>query len=245
MQSEGDRFLIEEIQRGSAEAFRRLVDRFGGRLKAFATRQLEGSGLDPEDAVQETFLSLLRNLDRTDEIRTLAYGELTPERFDDIHLLSPPAESAEGNLIDRIVTEGWRAVADEAEIDVSPPTDDRPFAAQMGLWRNFSWEALGKVNGLAEFRGFPLSITIIVVVLGVVTADLVAVPVVLAGIAAAGGPLCLGLSALAAVDHLELSGHSRGLDRLARSGLAERLLRADDLSGPASGEGPADPRDAR
>jgi hypothetical protein len=112
-------------------------------------------------------LLLLSKRPLTDEIRTLAYGELTAERFDDIHLLSPPAESVEGNLIDHIVTEGWRAVADEAEIDISPTGDDRPFVAQMGLWRNFRWEALAKMNGLAEFRGFPLSTAIIVVVLAV------------------------------------------------------------------------------
>ncbi len=71
LQGEGDRFLIEEIHRGSADAFRRLVDRFSGRLKAFAARRLQGSGIDPEDAVQETFLSLLRNLDGLIHVRSL------------------------------------------------------------------------------------------------------------------------------------------------------------------------------
>jgi RNA polymerase sigma-70 factor (ECF subfamily) len=71
IQGEGDRFLIEEIQAGSAEAFRRLVDRFGGRLKAFATRRLQGTGIDPEDAVQETFLSLLGSIRRLEGVRSL------------------------------------------------------------------------------------------------------------------------------------------------------------------------------
>jgi hypothetical protein len=105
----------------------------------------------------------------TDEIRSLAYGALTPERFEDIHLLFPPEQSVKGNLIDRIVTEGWRAVAGDAPVDVSPSSDDRPFVAQMGLWRNFEWEALAKVNGFAEFRGFPVSSLIILVILAVVT----------------------------------------------------------------------------
>ena len=71
IQDEGDRYLIDEVMRGSSDAFRRLVDRFNGRLKAFATRKLSGSGLDPEDAVQETFLSLVRNLDKLDDVRSL------------------------------------------------------------------------------------------------------------------------------------------------------------------------------
>ena len=30
IQGEGDRYLVDEIRSGSSEAFRRLVDRFGG-----------------------------------------------------------------------------------------------------------------------------------------------------------------------------------------------------------------------
>jgi RNA polymerase sigma factor (sigma-70 family) len=71
IQGEGDRYLVDEIRSGSSEAFRRLVDRFGGRLKAFAARRLQGSGIDPEDAVQETFLSLLRSIDRLEGVRSL------------------------------------------------------------------------------------------------------------------------------------------------------------------------------
>jgi RNA polymerase sigma factor (sigma-70 family) len=70
-QESGDRFLIEEIRRGSSVAFRQLVDRFGGRLRRFASRRLANSGLDPDDAVQETFLSLVRNIERLDEVRSL------------------------------------------------------------------------------------------------------------------------------------------------------------------------------
>ena len=63
--------MIDGISRGSAEAFHQLVDRFGGRLKAFAAKRLSGSGIDPEDAVQETFLSLVRNLGALKDIRSL------------------------------------------------------------------------------------------------------------------------------------------------------------------------------
>ncbi len=71
LKGEGDRFLIAEIRAGSGEAFRRLVDRFSGRLKSYAARKLQGSGIDPEDAVQDTFLSLLRSIDRLEGVRSL------------------------------------------------------------------------------------------------------------------------------------------------------------------------------
>lgn len=71
LHNQGDRFLIEAVQAGAQDAFQRLVDRYSGRLKAFAARRLAGTGMEPEDAVQETFLGLLRNLDRLGEVRSL------------------------------------------------------------------------------------------------------------------------------------------------------------------------------
>lgn len=65
--AEGDRFLLEAIYRGDEGAFRQLVERYTGRLVAYASRRLSGSGLDPEDAVQETFLGLLQSLEKARE----------------------------------------------------------------------------------------------------------------------------------------------------------------------------------
>lgn len=113
-------------------------------------------------------LLLLSKRPLTDEIRRNAYGELTEEKFDDIHLLHPPPEGLEDNLIHRIITEGWEAVAAEAPVDISPSTDDRPFVAQMGLWRNFDREKLDGLRQWADFQGFPLSKLIMAVILGVV-----------------------------------------------------------------------------
>ncbi|KAA3634396.1 MAG: hypothetical protein DWP97_07180 [Calditrichaeota bacterium] len=104
----------------------------------------------------------------TDSLRYYAFGELTYEKFDQIHLLYPPAnDSLKGNLINRIVEDGWKAHADTMSIDISPATDNRPFVAQMGLWKNINKESLDKLLPY-EFYGFPLGKLIIVIILGVV-----------------------------------------------------------------------------
>jgi hypothetical protein len=121
---------------------------------------------------------LLSKRPLTDELRYRAYGELTPERDETIHLLYPAPDSLRGNLIHRIVTEGRDAVADSADVDLSPCTDDRPFIAQMGLWRNLRGDRLEKINQYAEFRGFPISGLIVAIVLGV--ALVVGLPLMLA-----------------------------------------------------------------
>ncbi len=75
LKGEGDRFLMDCIQRGDPAAFQQLVERFTGRLAAYATRRAAGTGIDPEDAVQETFLGLLQSMEkdrhRLGEVRSL------------------------------------------------------------------------------------------------------------------------------------------------------------------------------
>ncbi len=113
-------------------------------------------------------LLLLSKQPLTDEIRNHAYGELTPEKAQAIHLLYPAPDSLADNLINRIVLEGWEGLADSAALDLSPCNDNRPFVAQLGQWKNFKWESLGQVHRFVEFGGFPLSKLIIVVILLVV-----------------------------------------------------------------------------
>jgi predicted membrane-bound spermidine synthase len=107
---------------------------------------------------------LLSKRPLTPEIRRFAFGELTPEIEEHIYLLYPAAEGHEDNRIARIVAEGWQAVQGEAEIDLSPCNDNRPFAAQLGLWKNFSLASLEQVSPY-EFRGFPLAKLLIGVIL--------------------------------------------------------------------------------
>ena len=113
-------------------------------------------------------LLLLSKRPLTDEIRRNAYKAMADERYDFIQPLYPAPDSLQDNLIHRIVTNGWRAEADSARIDISPSTDDRPFVAQMGLWRNLDRSKLGEIGNYAEFRGFPLSKLVLLSILAVV-----------------------------------------------------------------------------
>ena len=56
-----ERYLIDRIRESDAEAWRQLVDRYHGRLRAFAARELP-SPSDADDIVQETFIGLLQSL---------------------------------------------------------------------------------------------------------------------------------------------------------------------------------------
>ena len=59
-----DLFLIRQIRAGDQRAWRQLIERYQGRLLAFARSRL-GDGAEAEDALQETlmgFVSSLRHL---------------------------------------------------------------------------------------------------------------------------------------------------------------------------------------
>jgi hypothetical protein len=119
---------------------------------------------------------LLSKRPLTDDLRNHAFKPLTPERFGQIHLIYPPAnDSVARHIIARIVDQGWEKVADSALIDISPVTDNRPFVAQLGLWKNFTSEKRTKLNPYAEFSGFPMSKLMLVIVLAIVA--LIAIPI--------------------------------------------------------------------
>ncbi|MCP4571594.1 MAG: hypothetical protein GY838_04520 [bacterium] len=118
-------------------------------------------------------LLLMSRTPLSDEILQTAYWPLTPERHEQIHLLYPAAEEDRDNVYQRIVDQGWQAVAAEVPIDISPCDDNRPFAAQLGLWRNLDLKDLGQISPF-EFRGFPLAKLLVVVILAI--AVVIAVP---------------------------------------------------------------------
>ena len=110
---------------------------------------------------------LLSKRPLTDEIRTHAFGELTPEADPYIHLLVPAGEGHAENHYETIVNQGWRALADSLPIDLSPSTDNRPYIAQMGLLRNFSFERLESMVPYIEVFGFSLAKLMILIILGI------------------------------------------------------------------------------
>lgn len=59
--TQAEQFLLEQIRKGSGDAWAQLVERYQGRLLAFARRRLP-PGVDAEDLVQDTFLRFLRGL---------------------------------------------------------------------------------------------------------------------------------------------------------------------------------------
>jgi hypothetical protein len=100
------------------------------------------------------------------EVRQNAYGDEALQQPDYMQLVYPPAPGREGNAYARIVENGWRAEQDSLPIDLSPADDNRPYVAQLGLWKNFHLNKL-PTSGMAEFTGFPTAKMLIVVILGI------------------------------------------------------------------------------
>jgi RNA polymerase sigma-70 factor (ECF subfamily) len=70
MPSESERLLIQQIRAGDERAWEQLVERYEGRLLAFAIRRLRDRAAS-EDIVQETFIGFLHSLANFDEKREL------------------------------------------------------------------------------------------------------------------------------------------------------------------------------
>lgn len=71
MDTEGaDKFLVDAIRHGDQRAWHQLIERYQGRLLAFARTRL-GMGGDADDALQETFLGFVTSLKHYDESRSL------------------------------------------------------------------------------------------------------------------------------------------------------------------------------
>jgi len=65
-----DHFLVQQIRAGDQSAWRQLIERYSGRLLAFA-RARTSSLNDAEDLVQETFVGFLQSRVNYDESRSL------------------------------------------------------------------------------------------------------------------------------------------------------------------------------
>ncbi len=65
-----DQFLIDEIASGKENGWRQLIDRYHGRLLAFARSRTQSMS-DAEDLVQETFVGFLQSISHFDRNRSL------------------------------------------------------------------------------------------------------------------------------------------------------------------------------
>jgi RNA polymerase sigma-70 factor (ECF subfamily) len=70
MSSESDRLLIQQIRSGDERAWQQLIERYEGRLLAFAIHRLRDRS-NSEDIVQETFIGFLNSLPNYDDRRDL------------------------------------------------------------------------------------------------------------------------------------------------------------------------------
>lgn len=75
-----DEFLIEQIRRGDESAWRQLIDRYHGRLLAFAKARV-ASLSDAEDIVQDTLVGFLQSLASYDVHRSLETYLFTIVRY--------------------------------------------------------------------------------------------------------------------------------------------------------------------
>jgi RNA polymerase sigma-70 factor (ECF subfamily) len=81
-----DRFLVEEIRAGEATAWKRLIERYHGRLLAFA-RARTPTVSDAEDIVQEAFVGFIQSLPNFDASRSLETSLFTILRYKLVDLL--------------------------------------------------------------------------------------------------------------------------------------------------------------
>lgn len=61
--SEAERYLLDAVRRGDEQGWPQLVERYQGRLLAFARSRMRHAN-DAEDMVQEAFIGLLRGLEK-------------------------------------------------------------------------------------------------------------------------------------------------------------------------------------
>jgi predicted membrane-bound spermidine synthase len=114
----------------------------------------------------------------TDEILKNAWGNYPRQDYRYAHLLYPAPDSLKNNIYNQMVINGWKSMSDSAKVDISPTDDNRPFVAQMGLWKNLDFKNMNKIAGYSDWLGFPLSQLIVMIILVVVIVILVPLNIV-------------------------------------------------------------------
>ena len=110
-----DQYLVAQVRSGDQSAWRQLIERYSGRLLAFARSR--SSGLtDAEDLVQETLVGFLQSLESFDESRSLETYLFTILRY---------------KLYDVLRQRKLNTVSEPADADqwwdrIAPGTEDTP-----------------------------------------------------------------------------------------------------------------------
>lgn len=113
--TQAEQFLLEQIRKGDGNAWAQLVERYQGRLTAFARRRLQG-GADAEDLVQDTFLKFLRGLP---DFR----GQSSVETYLFMILRRRLIEKFRGRKSPAVQLPGG-GMADDSRADLDPPAPD-------------------------------------------------------------------------------------------------------------------------
>jgi hypothetical protein len=97
-----------------------------------------------------------------------AYGKLDNGTYSAKAVLYPLSDPDSSNFYSNIIEHGWKSEYKNAAINISPATDDKPFIAQLGRWKNFNFKNLERVSILSDFRGFPLTKVLLLAILIVI-----------------------------------------------------------------------------
>ncbi|MBN1879115.1 RNA polymerase sigma factor [bacterium] len=60
--TQAEQYLIDQIRQGNSQAWLQFIERYQGRLLAYARRQISGNTADAEDVVQDVFVNFIRAL---------------------------------------------------------------------------------------------------------------------------------------------------------------------------------------
>jgi RNA polymerase sigma factor (sigma-70 family) len=143
--SQADRYLIDQIRSGDQDGWLQVVERYQGRLLAFA-RSHQVSEQEAEDIVQETFLGLLRNLDRFEywtSLETCLFTILRRRMIDSFRRLG--REGALGMCSLQSTSQGSDDLRDANVVDARSlsASDTALQSEHRCIQENLLWQALG------------------------------------------------------------------------------------------------------
>jgi predicted membrane-bound spermidine synthase len=148
---------------------------YGPRIVATVIDALNNIGIEnPKQhiAVYESkefhrYIILVSKKALSNTVIRYAFDELKYNQPKLLRLIYPTQPDTKNDLITHIIENGWQNSKSDAMIDISPTTDNKPFIAQLGLWRNLKIASFEKVMPSDEFYGFPVSQLIIVIIIAV------------------------------------------------------------------------------